>query len=689
MLKRIISLLILPVFFVSTMVLAGEQESVRESTVLFKLKTDASPAELKRFNALVNPSTILEMREIEGVAFVVKFRNVKGFEKAFSQQLMTTGAVRFAEPDALIPHAAEPNDTYYYLQWHHATINSPVAWDFLTGPADLNAVKVCVLDTGVDTDHPDLVGNLLLPGYNAPLEISGNVEDVHGHGTKTSGVIGAMGNNGIGVSGMVWDIKIIPVQINISDQNSSAYISDMAVGIEWCASQGVKVVNLSYGGAQYGTIDSAAQVLRNSGGLLFMSAGNDGTYNSSIDYPDYDSFIVVGSTDDEDSISGFSETGPFVDVTAPGEDIATTGISASGDSGYYYATGTSFSSPMTAGLAALIYSINPEFTPAEVENYILNTAVDLGDAGDDDIYGHGRIDAGAAVASAWNISPNEPPVAVALATSLTSGIAPFEVAFDGSDSSDDGTIESYVWDFGDGNSVSGATVTHTYNVAGTFDATLTVTDDRAAQTTSAAIVINVAPDPNQIDAPSNLTASVDTNNVTLSWTHNLNNITGFEVFRAQKIRGKYNYSLLDITGGVNTYVDIAEAGNYRYKVRAISSGSPPTEFSNVVSATVEKASTEPDPGTLSAPSLSASSAGLTVTLTWTHACPSGEVCTYYIERGDRKVKGNINWAPIASGIGGSSYVYGESSKGTYYYKVHASTGTDTSADSNTVNVRLR
>ena len=107
-LNRLLIILITPILCIPNIVFANGQDPVRESTVLYQLKVDATPAELKRFNALINPSTVLEKREIEGIAvYVAKIRNIKGFERAFSDQLMNTGAVKFAEPDALIPHAAE------------------------------------------------------------------------------------------------------------------------------------------------------------------------------------------------------------------------------------------------------------------------------------------------------------------------------------------------------------------------------------------------------------------------------------------------------------------------------------------------------------------------------------------------------------------------------------------------------
>ena len=764
----------------TSILFANQPETVRESTVIYELKEGATAAELRGFNALMNRNTIIEEKEIKGLQIkVVKVKNIKGLEKSFSRKLMSTGAVRFAEPDAIIPHAVTPNDTDYSSQWHHTTINSPLAWDHTTGSDGLDTVKVCVLDTGVDSDHPDLVGNLVLPGYNAELEVVGNIEDAHGHGTGTSGVVGAVGNNNVGVSGMAWDMNIIPVQINISDTNSNAYLSTMARGITWCADQGGKVANLSYGGAQYTTIDTAAQYLRDAGGLLVMAAGNSGAYHDSATFPDYTSFVIVGATDQSDTKTSWSEYGPYVDVTAPGLSIGTTYLNG----GYINYSGTSFSSPMTAGLAALIYTINPNFTPAEVESFIFSTAVDLGIVGDDDTYGHGRIDAGAAIVAAVDSfgTPNIPPVAVA-DSNTTSGYAPLSVAFNGSASSDedgtivsylwnfgdgntasgvtaihtyatdgaftatltvtdngavqttsspitivvnpvpnispvavatadttigtaplavtfdgststdeDGTIASYLWNFGDGNTANGVTAIHTYDTAGSFNATLTVTDDRGAQATSAQIAIEITPSLSTVNAPTDLTALVDTNSVNLSWIDNSSNETGFDIYRALKIRGKYDYSLLATTVN-NTYTDTnMDLGDYRYKTQAKSlynGGEIYSDFSNEVSVKIETSvSVTPDPVTLSAPVLSATISGSEVTLAWSHDCPTGSTCSYLIERGDTKVRAAINFSQIAS-VNTLSYIVTESA-GTYYYRVYAADNVDQSAFSNTVTARLK
>lgn len=667
---------------------ANQIDKVRDSTIIYKLKEDATPSQLKRFNALVNKSNIVSKKEMKGLKVnVVNFKNIKGIEREFSKKLMNTGAVKFAEPDMSIAPDTIPNDLYYSNQWHHSKINSPIAWDNTQG-SDL--IKVCVLDTGVDTDHPDLVGNLLLPGYNSYLDVDGNVEDIYGHGTGTAGVIGAVGNNAIGVSGVAWNIKIVPVQINQGVISSSAYISDMADGIQWCANQNVKVANLSYGGAQYSTINEAAQYLRDRGGLLFMSSGNDGTNNSIDEYPDYSSFVVVGSTNLDDIKSDFSEYGPFVDVVAPGESIATTYL----DGKYVYYSGTSFSSPMTAGVAALIYSINSDFTPLEVENYIFNTAFDLGELGDDNLYGHGRINSGFAIESAVNyLSPNIPPEAIAK-SNIQSGTAPLIVSFDGSESKDtDGSITSYLWSFGDGNQASGVTTEHTFNQSGDFNTTLKVTDNRAAQATSIPINITVSPDLNKIDIPIDLVAVVDENlnSVTLSWVHNLVNTSKFEIYRAKKTRGKYIYGDYIGTSQTNTFIDEnVDIGDYRYKIKAIGvSQELYSEYSDELSVKVTTTLPdvpEPNPGTLDIPVLNSSISGNTITLSWTHSCPDSENCIYYLERASKAIDRKKFVELYIGSI--KSFEITESS-GTYYYRVYVKTSSEQSEYSNVITFRVR
>jgi PKD repeat protein len=451
----------------------------RPATVLYKQKAGATPAALKSLNGVLNGRGAKTVRRLKGLGVnVTRYADSKVSVAALCAELKATGAVEYAEPDYLVSPVLLPNDPSYSSQWQHSKINSPGAWDTTTGNA---SVLVAVCDTGVSSAHPDLAANLQLPGYNA-VDGSTNTEPVYNHGTSVAGCIGAVGNNGVGVAGVAWTTKILPVRIT-NRQDGNAYISDAADGIRYAADQGAKVANLSYLMADSATIDSAAQYLRGKGGLLFVAAGNDGKNQS---WPDFTSFIAVGATTSTDVKASWSTYGAFVDIAAPGSDVYTT----SGSSGYESVSGTSFASPIAAGLGAILYGINPSFTPTQVETFIFNSCVDLGDPGEDNLYGHGRINAAAAV----DYALNTPPVASAAATPLT-GAAPLEVTFDATGSQDlDGEIVSYQWAFGDGATDTGITATHTYASEGAHTATLTVTDDKGA-TNSDQVTITVTPAP--------------------------------------------------------------------------------------------------------------------------------------------------------------------------------------------------
>ena len=306
-------------------------------------------------------------------AFVEKFRGQKEFE--------------FAEPDFLVgPQEVIPNDPRYGNQWHLPLMGGPSAWEESTG----DGVVVAILDTGVYADHPDLADKML-PGRNIPSG-NANTADVMGHGTAVAGSVAATGNNGDGIASVAYDAHILPVRI--SDRSDGlASFSDMAAGIIWATDNGAKVVNLSYRAAHSATIQSAARYLRNNGGLLFSAAGNDGIdpgWSNQVDV------IVVSATDRNDVLTGFSNYGSYIDISAPGDYIYSTAKSG----GYSNWRGTSFASPVAAGVAALIMSRRPELDPGEVFGIMAETAADKDAAGWDPQYGAGRVDAGAALAAA-------------------------------------------------------------------------------------------------------------------------------------------------------------------------------------------------------------------------------------------------------------------------------------------------
>ena len=312
--------------------------------------------------------------------------------------------IKFAELDQLATPGATANDPMFTSEWHLPKIAAPAAWDTAAGAGTI----IAILDTGVDATHPDLAAQLV-PGWNA-YDNNSNTADVYGHGTGVAGTAAAATNNSVGVAGVAGSARLMPIRI--TDTSGYAYWSTTAQGLTWAADNGARVANISFlGVAASSTVQSAAQYMRNKGGVVVVSAGNNGIDEG---IPSTDTMIVVSATDTADNKTSWSSYGVFVDLAAPGLGIYTTARGG----GYQSASGTSFASPIVAGVAALVKGMHPEFTAAQVESALFSSAVDLGAAGKDPLYGYGRVSAAAAVAAAGT-TPSDttaPTVAIAAPT---------------------------------------------------------------------------------------------------------------------------------------------------------------------------------------------------------------------------------------------------------------------------------
>ena len=337
------------------------------------------------FEKALKPHGGKQVGRIDGIGVRIIQLPPQASEKAVEALLKHNKHFQFVERDMVVP-VDETNDPHYANAWHLPKIGAPTAWSTTAG----EGITIAILDTGVDVDHPDLEGKLL-PGWNF-YDGNSNVADVHGHGTKVAGTAAAASNNGIGVAAVAGGAMILPGRIG--SPTGSASFSNMARAVTWAADNGARVANISFSGARGSlTVQNAGQYLKDKGGLLVVSAGNAGIEEGATPS---DALIVASATTISDVRSSFSSFGSYVDVAAPGSSIYTT----VNGGGYGSVSGTSFASPATAAVVALMMSANPSLSPNEIEKRLFTTAVDLGTAGFDKYYGHGRVDAAAAVQAA-------------------------------------------------------------------------------------------------------------------------------------------------------------------------------------------------------------------------------------------------------------------------------------------------
>lgn len=328
-------------------------------------------------------------------------------ENSLSRTLMATGLFQYVEPDWILYPLASPNDPGFGNQWHHDAnrMNSAAGWDVHTGDP---SVSVGICDTGVLTSHEDLQLHRL-EGYNAVDQQwesqGGNIGPVHNHGTRCTGCTAGNGNNGVGISGVGWNLSHRMLRVSNSS-SGSASMSTLQHAARTAVENGNKVASVSYSGVDSSSNLTTATYVKSQGGLLVWAAGNDGR-NLTYGDRDNDDIIVVGATDSSDGLAYFSAYGQFVDLTAPGVSIYTT--SSESNSTYAYASGTSFATPLTAGLVALIWSHDPSLTPDEVEAKLKDGCDDLGSTGVDNTYGYGRIDVHGALEGGGPPPPPEYP----------------------------------------------------------------------------------------------------------------------------------------------------------------------------------------------------------------------------------------------------------------------------------------
>jgi thermitase len=307
----------------------------------------------------------------------------------------------------LLAAPSAPNDPDFDRQWALRKVGALCAWDRTTGSAE---VIVAIVDSGVDPTHPDLVDRLRTDGYDF-VDDDSDPRDENGHGTHVAGIVAAVLNNNEGVAGLAPDVTILPVRVmDVRGRGSDRAI---ARGIRFSADKGAKVINLSLGATLTLNADEPSALVNDAiiyaqqqGALVVVAAGNDAVplpNAIAVDNPDV---LVVAATDERDRKAPFSNSGPWVAVSAPGVHILSTmptyEVFLTSDRlppderfrrNYDYMSGTSQATPYVAALAALLFSANPEWSAAQVAEVIRSNATNIRDLNPRFDLGTGRIDA--------------------------------------------------------------------------------------------------------------------------------------------------------------------------------------------------------------------------------------------------------------------------------------------------------
>lgn len=364
--------------------------------VLVRFKAEPSPTELERFledHALGLGQKMLLDRSYLLTTSDVSLARLVALEAALADDTRLEGA----EPNILRYLSLTPNDPSFKFLWgmqnsgtdptntrpfkKDLDLGVAPAWDMLT---DCSQTVVAVLDSGIDTTHPDLRGNIMtaLGRSFAPGTAATDFTDNIDHGTHVSGTIGAIGNNGLGVAGVCWKAAILPIRISADELLP---VDSIVNGLMYAAQSPAKVLNMSFGGGGPPSAQeaSALDAVTQAGKLMVIAAGNENSDNDAVPVnpANYETAgkIVVAAMHGGGELADFSNYGlNSVDIAAPGVDILSTipvaAVQNNAAAAYAYLSGTSMATPMVAGAVALFWSYAPELSAKQVKDLVLATA---------------------------------------------------------------------------------------------------------------------------------------------------------------------------------------------------------------------------------------------------------------------------------------------------------------------------
>lgn len=375
-----------------------------QNQVLVRVRKDAGPRRVAEALQSVGGRVVRSYTSVPELKLVEVAQPVR-------EAICTLGrypdVVLYAEPNYYCELAATPSDTRFSDQYGMELVRAPRAWDVWTG--DPNFV-VGVIDSGLDVTHPDILPNLWtnpdeVPGNGVDDDNNGLVDDVHGwnfhdfndvlsdewnHGTHVTGILGAAGNNGVGVAGVCWQVKVLPMRYWTFD---GTYAS-AASCLDYLLSKGVKLSNNSYGGSAYSQgFEDIIIAARSAGHLLIAASGNESS--STPRYPgrsEQDNVICVAAVGQNDQFwTGSNVSTVDVDLAAPGIGV----LSTVPGGGYELNTGTSMAAPHVTGAAALLWSLHPDWNYLDVRESLLGSVRPVGTLASRTVTG-GVLDIGAA-----------------------------------------------------------------------------------------------------------------------------------------------------------------------------------------------------------------------------------------------------------------------------------------------------
>ncbi|MBS4222817.1 S8 family serine peptidase [Lederbergia citrea] len=353
----------------STNILFDDKQEYKRNELIVKFKSSVTSSQKKKILQNIKGKEVSQL--LNGEFSLVSVPDSPKLV-TIAEKLLKNKEVEFVEPNYEITKAYTPSDPGYKSQWHLKKIQAPKAWDITKGSS---AIKVAVIDTGVQTNHPDLKGKIV-----SAKNITGGSPQQHG--THVAGTIAASINKK-GVVGVAPNVKIMPINVFYG---SSAYTDDIVEGIVYAADKGADVINMSLGSYGYSYyMDVATAYAKSKGAIIIAAAGNDDT--SMVAYPaGLSSVLAISATNQNDYITSFSNYGSHIALAAPGQGIYST---VSGST-YAYMDGTSMAAPVVSGVAALVLSKNPILSPDQVET-ILEDSADY--VGSYYFYGYGRVNA--------------------------------------------------------------------------------------------------------------------------------------------------------------------------------------------------------------------------------------------------------------------------------------------------------